>query len=263
MNKSEAESILRRTAYWHYPVDLPWGRMAASKPGHNDRHQWRCRHFFTRLVQLCGGSLGGKRVLDLACCQGFWTFEAARAGAEYCVGLDSSPVFVSEAEAIQVLTGADRCEFRCVHLEEDPWWIGLEPVDVTLFLGLFYHLTDAVSVLRRALSVTRETVVIDTEVTADDRPTLTVLPRDPNEPTTCSSNPVATIRMRPSRSAISMLLQSHQFNHIEFLDPDSDAPDEYRQGWRLSVIACRNPIAALPADDSPNAACRPEVFRGR
>jgi hypothetical protein len=217
--------------------------MATSKPGHNDRHQWRCRHFFTRLVQLYGGSLSGKRVLDLACCQGFWTFEAVRAGAEDCVGLDSAPAFVSEAEAIKVLTDAQDCEFRCVNLEEDRWWIDLEPVDVTLFLGLFYHLTDAVSVLRRALSLTREMVVIDTEVTADNRPTLTICPRDPNEPTTCGSNPSAPIRLVPSRAAVSALLQSCRFDQIEFLDADQEAPGDYRLGRRVSVIARRASIA--------------------
>jgi hypothetical protein len=257
MNEPQAEDILRKTTYWHYPVDLPWGRMAASKAGHNDRHEWRRRHFFTRLVQLYGGSLSGKRVLDLACCQGFWSFEAARAGADHCVGLDSSPAFVREAEAIQVLTGAPGCDFRCVNLEEDRWWTVVEPVDITLFLGLFYHLTDAVSVLRRALCVTRETVVIDTEVTADDRPTLTILPRDPKEPTTCLSNPVAAIRMRPSCSAISMLLQSQQFHHIEFLDPDQEAPDEYREGRRVSVIARRAPASS--AENLPETARRPGV----
>ena len=250
MNRSESEQILRKTAYWHYPVDLPWGRMTASKPGHNERHEWRRRHFFTRLLERCGGTLSGRRVLDLACCQGFWSFEAARNGAQRCLGLDSSAAFTNEAQAIKILTGTSVCEFRCVHLEEDPWWAELEQFDVTLFLGLFYHLTDAVSVLRRALALTREIVVIDTEISADERPTLTIVPRDPQEPTTSGSNPVAPVRLVPSRAAISTLLRCCRFSQVEFLAADRAAPDDYRLGKRVSVIARRDKARPAARSDA-------------
>lgn len=96
LSEAEAERVLRGTEYWHYPFDLPWGDVGASKPGTDDRHEQRKRHFFAPLLVGFGGSLAGKRVLDLGCCQGFWTLEAARSGAAACLGLDSSEAFITE-----------------------------------------------------------------------------------------------------------------------------------------------------------------------
>ena len=78
LTEQQAEQILRRTEYWHYPFDLPWGHVASDKPGTQDRHAQRRRHFFEPLLAGSGGSLRGKRVLDLGCCQGHWSLEAAR-----------------------------------------------------------------------------------------------------------------------------------------------------------------------------------------
>ena len=123
MTRAEAEAILRAVDYWHYPFDLPWGRTIANKPWHDDRHALRHQHFFQPLVGSYHGTLAGKTVLDLGCCQGYWSFEAINAGAERCVGIDGSSAFVTQARALAVLVGRDgRVEFRCAQVEDDPWW---------------------------------------------------------------------------------------------------------------------------------------------
>src|SRR4051812_37426244 len=95
-DQAEAEATLRSLTYWHYPVVLPWETVPLGKadlPSH--WHDARRQHFFVPLLDRLGGSLAGRRVLDLGCCQGFWRFEAARAGASACLGFDSSPAFVA------------------------------------------------------------------------------------------------------------------------------------------------------------------------
>jgi 2-polyprenyl-3-methyl-5-hydroxy-6-metoxy-1,4-benzoquinol methylase len=238
MTREEAERILRAVTYWHYPFKLPWGRAEATKPGHNERHEMRWNHFFRPLLALYGGRLSGKRVLDLGCCQGFWSFEAAKAGARYCLGLDSSESFIAQAEALRIIYGINECEFRQAHLEEDIWWEGLEPFHITLFLGLFYHLTDPIFVLRRALALTVEAIVIDTEIVPAAESALFIVPRDPHEPTTCGSNLTTTIRMVPTRKALADLLQDSGFQ-VQFLEPRGPLPPEYLSGHRISLIARR------------------------
>lgn len=52
MTRDEAEKILRAVDYWHYPFELPWGRMEATKPGHNERHTMRWNHSRRALADL-------------------------------------------------------------------------------------------------------------------------------------------------------------------------------------------------------------------
>lgn len=237
MHNSTAEEILSSVKYWHYPFDLPFGRTKPSRPGVDpQRHFLRKRHFFNPLVELYGGSLEGKTVLDLGCCQGFWSINASRAGA-WCIGIDSSETFVREARAVAEVLDVANCEFRCFHLENDPWWQELTAAHVTLFLGLFYHLADPIFVFRKAASLTLETMVVDTEAVAGEGSYLKIVPRDPEEFTTRNSNVRTKIRIVPTMQAVCELLRDSGFSDIRYLPPDPAMPPEYVSGERVSYIA--------------------------
>ena len=100
-------------------------------------------------------------------------------------------------------------------------------------LGLFYHLVDSIFVLRKAASLTLETLVVDTDILPGDGSFLAVVPRDPDEPTTRGSNLVSNLRVVPTRQALLSLIADAGFEDMECLDP------EYLSGRRLSVIARR------------------------
>jgi tRNA (mo5U34)-methyltransferase len=241
MTIEDATSLLRQVKYWHYPFDLPWGTTLPSRPGVDPgRHLLRKKHFFDQLVSRYSGSLKGKTVLDLGCCQGFWSFHASRAGAGRCVGIDSSEAFVSEAQAIALVLGIDNCEFRCRLLETAPWWEEQSRSEITLMLGLFYHLVDPIFVLRRAASLTSETLVVDTQLLPGSGSFLGVAPRDPKEPTTCGSNLESKLRLVPTREALLSLIADTGFDQIECLEPDPRMPPEYLSGERIRVIARRS-----------------------
>jgi hypothetical protein len=106
-------------------------------------------------------------------------------------------------------------------------------------LGLFYHLVDSIFVLRKAASLTLETLVVDTDILPGDGSFLAVVPRDPDEPTTRGSNLVSNLRVVPTRQALLSLIADAGFEDMECLDPDPRMPPEYLSGRRLSVIARR------------------------
>jgi 2-polyprenyl-3-methyl-5-hydroxy-6-metoxy-1,4-benzoquinol methylase len=241
ITKEEAEEILQKVEYWHYPVELPGGRTKPSRPGVDEkRHFLRKQHFFDPLIDIYGGSLRGKDVLDLGCCQGFWSFEAGKAGARSCTGIDSSGVFITEARAIAEVLAIRNCEFECRHLETDSWWQGLGAFHITFFLGLFYHLADPIFVFRKAASLTLETIVVDTETIAQDGSYLKIVTRDLQEFTTRKSNVTSKIRVVPTKDALCDLLSDQGFSIIHCLQPDANMPPEYLSGHRLSLIARRS-----------------------
>jgi hypothetical protein len=161
---------------------------------------------------------------------------ASRVGAQ-CVGIDSSEAFVREASAVAEVLSVANCEFRCFHLENDPWWRDIAPAHVTLFLGLFYHLADPLCVFRRAASLTLETMVVDTEAVAGPGSYLKIVPRDPEEFTTRNSNITTKVRIVPTKQAVCDLLSEAGFADMQYLTPGPDMPQEYLAGNRVSIIA--------------------------
>lgn len=115
-------------------------------------------------------SLEGKSVLDVGAWDGFYSFEAARRGARRVLATDSfawdgrgwgsQDGFLLARKALGLETAV---EARTIDvLDLGPETLG-ETFDITLFLGVLYHLRDPVTALERVASVTRELLVLETE----------------------------------------------------------------------------------------------------
>jgi tRNA (mo5U34)-methyltransferase len=103
--------------------------------------------------------LSGKRVLDIGCAEGYFTFLAESRGAEV-VAIDSWPrqgFFLAH----EVL--GSRAEFHHASVYDlDPEKFGL--FDVVFFFGVYYHLKNPVLALERIASVTKEWALIESQI---------------------------------------------------------------------------------------------------
>ncbi|MGH8981394.1 MAG: class I SAM-dependent methyltransferase [Acidimicrobiales bacterium] len=115
-------------------------------------------------------SFAGKSVLDVGAWDGFYSFEAARRGARRVLATDSfawdgscwgsQEGFLLARKALGFERAVDA---RTVDvLDICPEELG-GTFDVTLFLGVLYHLRDPVTAIERVASVTRELLVLETE----------------------------------------------------------------------------------------------------
>ena len=123
------------------------------------------------LPRLClPESFQGMSVLDVGAWDGFYSFEAARRGATRVLATDS---FAWDGScwgskdgfdlARSVLGMEDVVEDQLIDVMDlDPEELGGR-FDVTLLLGVLYHLKDPISALEKAASVTSELLVIETE----------------------------------------------------------------------------------------------------
>jgi tRNA (mo5U34)-methyltransferase len=243
MTTEEAKAVLDRAEYWHYRFKFPWGETTRpGKPGWGERVELRRKHLFDPLLALYGGSLRGKRVLDLGCCQGYWSFLARRSGAESTLGIDASEAFIREAQAVQAVLGPeDGCTFLRANLEDDSWWDEdiQAPREITLMLGTLFHLVDPAHTLLRAMRLTSETIVIDGEVASGEDPRFHLRRRDLNELTTIRSGMTSDLRSVGTPSAIEWLLKDGGFKTVRRLQPSKDMPDDYRDGRTMTFIATR------------------------
>ncbi len=81
--------------------------------------------------------LSGASVLDIGCNAGFYSIEMKRRGASRVLGIDSDPLYLSQASFAAEVKQVD-VEFRQLSVY-DVAAIG-ERFDVVLFMGVFYHL---------------------------------------------------------------------------------------------------------------------------
>ena len=134
------------------------------------------------LAEALREGLEGRSLLDCGCNCGGHTFAAKGFGAGRCFGFDVREHWIRQARfLLEHFDGpTDDVRFEVRNLYELPS-LGLEPFDVTLFRGLFYHLPDPITGLRIAADLTRELLVLETEVRSDMPDGLLAVKRESTE----------------------------------------------------------------------------------
>jgi tRNA (mo5U34)-methyltransferase len=137
MNASSPSSLsseIERLGPWFHNLTLPGGMETAPNHHFGDfpRFKWE------QIAPHVPGDLSGKRVLDIGCNAGFYTFELAKRGA-VVTGLDIDDHYLRQARwAADRLGLADRVRFRRGSVYEVA---ALEETfDIVVFMGVFYHL---------------------------------------------------------------------------------------------------------------------------
>ena len=99
----------------------------------------------------------GKTFLDCACNCGAYCFYMRELGALHSYGFDVRDHWIDQAKFIQdnrTTAPTDNIEFHTFDLMRLPEK-NLEPVDMTLFKGIFYHLADPIQGLKIAADLTK------------------------------------------------------------------------------------------------------------
>src|SRR5215208_1062209 len=100
MQDEEIRQKIASFPRWHYQFDLRGNLTPIHKKPRVNRHTQREKHFFDPLVRLFGGSLEGKRVLDLASNAGYWSLASIEAGADYVLGIEGRQMHVDQASLV-------------------------------------------------------------------------------------------------------------------------------------------------------------------
>ncbi|NJD87156.1 MAG: DUF1698 domain-containing protein [Betaproteobacteria bacterium] len=163
MDKALLERI--RARKWFYQFDLPDGTRTECylPPGVEGVHTTRLAMLDEALARRFGPSLQGNTAVDLACHEGYFAFHLARRGASPVLGLDARPEHVADATMMAGAVGATAFSARVIDLEQAKA-ADIGTHDITLMLGLLYHLENPVRALRLARAVTRKALYLETQV---------------------------------------------------------------------------------------------------
>jgi 2-polyprenyl-3-methyl-5-hydroxy-6-metoxy-1,4-benzoquinol methylase len=246
---AEVHSAASRHPFWLYGfafeggLSVPGRREAIGRRGFGEpeRPLQRFRHFMPWLLDATGGSLRGKRVLDIACNSGFWSIQCALLGADEVVGFDARPDLLEQANLIKAVAGVEQAHFRVLDFwDMDPATLG-GTFDVVLNLGILYHLPrplDAIELTRR---MAREYIVLDTSIQPDRAPVLRLNWEEPED----IGSPVRSgLVMYPSKRAVEVMLKEVGLaDYREIPLRSTDMPAAYlrdeRASWLIRVPARR------------------------
>jgi SAM-dependent methyltransferase len=125
----ELEARIASFPTWQYDFNLRGHRTNPKLPEWEDM---RFSHCMEPVIRHYGGSLEGKRVLDLGCNAGYFSLRAIEAGADFVLGIDYSEV---------------------------------APFDLVPCLGVLYHVHKRMELFETTASINTDMLVIDTKVT--------------------------------------------------------------------------------------------------
>ncbi len=116
--------------------------------------------------------LAGRRVVDLGCHDGRWSFAALKAGAAHVIGIEARAHLVRKAEQNFSHYGVSADAYRFVTGEAVEALRGLKAgsVDVVLCLGFFYHTLEHMRLLLEAKRLGAEYVIVDTSISPVPEP---------------------------------------------------------------------------------------------
>ncbi len=166
MTREEILLELKRLEPWFHRIDLGGGlytktESVMGEPVDHPFGPWQT------IQKLLPRDLSDKTLLDVGCNAGFYAFEAKRRGAKRVLGVDGQRQHVRQGLFVRKVLGLP-VEFRRLNVYElSPRTVG--EFDITLALGLLYHLKHPLLALENLYQVTKELLIIETAIMPPER----------------------------------------------------------------------------------------------
>lgn len=228
---------------WHYSYEFDGGLAFTSShnnPGLDSddprRPLQRFRHFMPYLLAAHGGSLRGKRVLDIACNSGFWSIQCALLGADV-VGFDARPELIAEANLLKSITGVENVDFRVLDFRQmSPEELGGR-FDIVLNLGFLYHVPEPLHALELTKRMAQQHILLDTAVHPSHDFAIHLKWEEPFDIRMAAEEGIAAL---PTKAAVELMLRHlHLPRWTEIPVRTRDLPIDYltskRTTWLIEV----------------------------
>lgn len=124
-------------------------------------HDSRQRMLATAYTRCIGPTLAGASVLDIGCSSGYYSFYAARMGANRVLGVDARPEHADQFTLLHGMLGLDdRCVYRHLDMEMELETMA-DTFDVVLAQGVMYHVYDHPRFIKNLKRLTRRLLVLE------------------------------------------------------------------------------------------------------
>jgi tRNA (mo5U34)-methyltransferase len=198
-----------------------------------------------------GSRLSGIECLDIGCHEGFYSLAMARKGVRSVVAVDARPENLNRARFVAQAMGVNNIVYRQGRVET----LAADQArtfDLTLFLGLLYHVEDPMRCLREVAAVTGELCLLETQVVDEvegyaewgsrewTRPyqgIIAVIDEAGEFDAGNRETGVSPMATCPSPKALLFMLKQAGFRRAEILTPPPGAYEQHARGKRVVCAA--------------------------
>ncbi|MNI30248.1 Ubiquinone biosynthesis O-methyltransferase [compost metagenome] len=247
LSTNEVESTIGRYNDWFYIYNFSNGvSTTVSDSLVNTIHQTRADLVFPLLDEMFKDRWDKIKCIDIACNQGWFASQIALRGASEVIGFDIRDEHLERASTIKEISGIQNLSYVNKNLFEvkDN---ELGQFDVTLFLGLLYHLENPMGALRRVRSLTKNICVIETQVTRPTRNTEILNGSDTNLKQGATIGVFSSdehhvegglsVVIVPTLDALYQMLYAVGFNRVYLAVPPKTMYSQYPEFDRVIVFA--------------------------
>ena len=251
MTATEIQEQIEQLGPWFYEFDLgAHGHTRSSLPPEVfPIHSTRLDMVNRAVEGHFGARLRDVRAIDIGCHEGFYSVALAKKGVRHVLGVDVREENLRKARFVSEALGLANVSWRQGNCED----LRVEETgefDLTLFLGLLYHLENPILCIRNIARLTKELCVIETQVVDEVEGTAEWGSRDWTRPyhgvlalidesgeyydenRETGASPVATC---PSPKALEFMLKQAGFRRVEMIAPP---PNAYEQHARRKRVVC-------------------------
>lgn len=209
-------------------------------------HESRVQGILPSLDRYFEGRWHEVACLDIACHEGWFALQVAQRGARSVRGIDIRPERIERANFVREAGGFANTTFEvCDLFALDSARHGI--FDLTLFLGVFYHLEDPVRGFRAVRALTRDLCVIEGQVARYNGnittawgnkdelrsgPPCVVVDADPQHARVGDA-----ISLVPSLEALQKIVRAAGFRRIELVHPAPSLHEQYVSFDRVILFA--------------------------
>jgi tRNA (mo5U34)-methyltransferase len=263
MTREEILAELKRLEPWFHRIDLGNGiytktESVMGEPVDHPFGPWQM------IQKLLPRDLSGKTLLDVGCNAGFYSFEAKRRGAKRVLGVDGQRQHVRQGLFVRKVLGLE-VEFRRLNVYElSPRNVG--QFDITLALGLLYHLKHPVLALENLYRVTKELLIIETAIMPTKQTPMSFAYAFGAGDAGATLHPLAYVENSPEAkeqvynwflpgvNALMAMLRNIGFVGVELVEEKGDRAVVVCRKAKEDASALKHFIAQLTLKDAPRTA---------
>ncbi len=238
---AEIKATIKSFPTWHYQFNLNGNLTPIRDPSSVNRHNQRKRYFFDPLIRLLGGSLKGKRVLDLGCNAGFWSLLAIRSDCDFVLGIDARQMHIDQADFVFEVESIDEARYRFLQsniFDIDYREVGKGHFDIVFCLGLLYHIAKPMTLFEKISEVNSDILIIDTSLSPASGSMLELRHETPNDPRHTADYELVMV---PTKQAVIDMVQPFGYS-TAILEPqfqNFEGCTDYQQGLRSAFIGTK------------------------
>ena len=253
MTSQQIEQRIAQLAPWFYPFDFGGGLRTPSQipPEVSEIFDTRLQMLAGVVDTHFGARLPTIACLDIGCHEGFYSIAIAKQGVGRVLGVDVREENLRKARFVTEVLNHPNISYSRANCEQlSAGEIG--QFELTLFLGVLYHLENPILCLRNLASVTKELAVIETQVIEEvegstewgarawTRPyqgVLAVIDESGEFDTGIQETGSTPVALCPSPKALTFLLKQAGFHKVEMVPPPPRAYEQHARGKRVLCAA--------------------------